>query len=196
MADFVSKCFKQLKLCQNQKKLPQHYCRTLDIPVTQPPVISSKNAGFSLVEMVVAASIFAMISVASYAAISSVLDARQAINTKRVAMSDLQRTHALLKNDIRYALNRSVRNELGDKENPLLIDNEGELIRLTTYYPAAGQTGRLKRVAWELKDKNLWRHEFTSLDRVSDVEKKQRKIAEKIEEITLAYYVLEEEKIQ
>jgi len=157
---------------------------------------SSQSQGFTLIEMVVAASVFAVISIASYATISSVLDAREAIEEKRLLMTSLQRTHALLKNDFRYALNRSVRDEFGDIVPPLLISQSSQLMQLTTLYPGADQTGKLKRVIWELKDSALWRNEYAVLDRAPDTQKVQRKVTSEVEQVIIYHFVLEDETIQ
>jgi general secretion pathway protein J len=138
--------------------------------------------------MVVAASVFAVLSVVSYTAITGVLNGRNVVEEKRSEMVALQRAYGLLKNDLRYALPRSVRDELGDFEQALLIDENDELLRLTTQYPSIGSSSNIKRVVWEVKEGGLWRNHYVVLDRTEGTEIVRRKILNDIAETNVYAY--------
>lgn len=144
--------------------------------------------GFTLVEMVVAVAVFAVISVASYSTINVVLNGRSIINQKHEQLSSLQRMHALMKNDFRYALNRSVRNEFGDTEAPFMANQDGELFRLTTLYPRVEGAGKLKRVSWVVEDGSVWRNEFAALDRGQEEGKFRREIIQGVELVNMYFF--------
>ena len=148
--------------------------------------------GFTLIELVVASAVFAVLAVISYSGISAVLDNRQAIDEKRQQVIALQRVYALLKNDLRYATARPVRDELGDFESAMIIDQNGELLRITTQYPTIG-ANKLKRVSWELKDNALWRNHFDVLDRVEGSEKYQRKLLDNLSQVNVYIHSLNEQ---
>lgn len=143
------------------------------------------SKGFTLIEMVVAGSVFAVLSIVSYTAINSVLDSRESINDKRNDIVALQRTHSLLKNDLRYAVARGVKDEFGEPKNALLIEKNGELIMLTAQYPTLGTQSDLKRVAWELKDNSLWRYHFEVLDRVEGTKIFEREILKEVAQVNI-----------
>ena len=155
-----------------------------------------KSAGFTLIEVMVAVSVFALISVASFAAINNVLTAREIIEDKQANLLSLQRTHAFLKNDIRYAVKRGIRDEFGEVQPPMLIDSGGNLLNLTTLYPDQNNVGKLKRVVWRLEDDNLWRDEYLVLDRSFAADRNSRLILEDIEEITIHHYAVQDGQVQ
>ena len=158
--------------------------------------IFGKTKGFTLVEVMVAVSVFAVISVASYAAISNVLTAREIIEDKQVNLLSLQRSHSLLKNDIRYVVKRGIRDEFSDFQQPILINDGGSLLSLTTLYPSQNNLSRLKRVDWVLEEGKLWRNEYLVLDRSFATEKKSRLILQEIEEMTIYHYAIDNDRVQ
>jgi len=146
------------------------------------------SSGFTLVEMVVAATIFVVISMASYAAINNVLNSRERINETYESLTELQRVYALLKNDILYMQNRSIRDEFGIVEEAFVSINSDELFRLTTLYPGPNQTASSKRIVWEFSDGSLWRKEYETLDRGSDDLKSQRRLLSGVDQVNVFFY--------
>ena len=99
-----------------------------------------KSGGFTLLEMVVAIGIFSVIAAISYASIDRFLDIRTTIKLRHDQLRLLQRTMGLMEMDMRFMLNRPVRDGFGDDEASLisfgsLALDEGELVRLTTSQP-------------------------------------------------------------
>lgn len=141
---------------------------------------TNRSKGFTLVEMLVAASIFAVLSVVSYTAITAVLSARTTVADKRSEIIVMQRVYGLLKNDLRYALPRKARDELGGTEPPLLVDSRGELLRLTTQYPSLGSSSNIKRVVWELEGTSLWRSHYSVIDGSEGVLVARRKLLDNV----------------
>lgn len=146
---------------------------------------TKKSKGFTLIEMLVAASVFAVLSVVSYTAITAVLSARTTVENKRSEIVVMQRVYGLLKNDLRYALPRKARDELGGIEPPLLIDTKGELIRLTTQYPSIGKKSNIKRVVWELESSSLWRSHYSVIDGAEGVLVARRKLLDNVAQIAV-----------
>ena len=76
----------------------------------------------------------------------------------------------MLDRDLRYAVPRSVRNDLGQVEDAVVIDNPsglpGEKIRTTTAYPGYNQSGTevLFRIAWQFDGGNIYRYVWNTLD--------------------------------
>jgi len=155
-----------------------------------------KSAGFTLIEVMVAVSVFALISVASFAAINNVLTAREIIEDKQANLLSLQRSHTFLKNDIRYAVKRAIRDEFGDVQPPMVIDNGGNLLSLTALYPDQNNLGKLKRIVWRLEDDNLWRDEYLVLDRSFAPDRNSRLILADIEELTIHHYADQDGQVQ
>ena len=101
----------------------------------------------------------------------------------------------LLEQDLRYAVDRGVRDEYGDLEPAFLgsIDQplaEGERLRLTTVRPAPVGAGihRVTRVAWRLNDGALYRVSWRVLDRDIDSEGYRRRVMTDIDDIGFRYF--------
>lgn len=144
-----------------------------------------KGDGFTLLEVIVAISIFTIIAAVSYAAINGIVSGKQTIEVKRQQIVSMQRVYSLFKNDIRYALARSVRDELGDQEQALQVEKNGEIMRITAQYPSADSTVSIKRIAWELRDNRLLRKQFGSLDRVEGNDKSGRVLLTDVAEVNI-----------
>lgn len=129
--------------------------------------------GFTLLELLVAISIFGLLSVIAYSGLNSVLNTRQALDEHMERLAEIQRTNLFLTADLRQIIKRGIRDEYGDLQNPL-ISNElnsditSRLIELTrSGYPnPLGVTrSNLQRVAYRLEENTLYRLSWTELDR-------------------------------
>lgn len=152
------------------------------------------SRAFTLLEMVIAISIFAVIAAICYSALNNFLDARAHINEENEKIRQLQRVFVLLEQDLRYAVNRPVRNEYGDLEPAFLAATddtlaEGERLRLTTLRPAPTAAGghQLTRVAWRLADGELFRVTWRVLDRDIDSPEYRRRLIGDVENIELSF---------
>jgi general secretion pathway protein J len=153
------------------------------------------SRGFTLLEMVVSIGIFAIIAAISYSALNGFLDARAHLNSQNDRLRALQTMFVLLEQDLRYAVNRTVRDEYGDAE-PAFAGNvdlplaDGERLRLSTVRPAPVGGGRhqLERVAWRLIDGALYRVSWRVLDRDIDSEGYSRRVMDNIDDIGFRYF--------
>lgn len=156
--------------------------------------------GFTLLEMVVAIGIFAIIAAISYAALNNFLDAREQLTARRADIQGLQSALVLLERDLRYAVNRPVRNQFGDPEPAFFggddtLGDNGELLRLTSAQPATGAGGmqQLRRVAWRLNNGELSRVTWRVLDRYLDSMEYERVLLEDVESIQIRYFSFNED---
>lgn len=131
------------------------------------------QTGFTLLELLVAISIFALLSVIAYSGLNSVLNARQTLDENMDRLAEIQRTNLFMGSDLRQILDRGIRDEYGDQQNPLIsnelnYDITGRLIELThSGYPNPLGTSRsnLQRVAYRIEENTLYRMSWTELDR-------------------------------
>ncbi len=151
----------------------------------------SRQTGFTLIEMLVAVAIMASVAAISYATLNQYLLVRERLAQQSEALQKLQKLFILLDRDLRFAVNRPVRDELGEVEAALSIDADsalaGELLRLTVSAPDTFNPGlaSLSRVAWRLQDGVMFRDQYAVLDRDFDSEPAVLQVIEGVESIDM-----------
>lgn len=124
--------------------------------------------GFTLVEMLVAVAIFAVLAVLAYAGLDAVLRQRSDLETHYREQYALQRAYLVMQRDFSQAAPRSVRDQLGGPLPALRGDPDGTQVALTRDgypNPAGLRRSGLLRVRYVLRDHVLERLQFNELDR-------------------------------
>jgi general secretion pathway protein J len=129
-----------------------------------------RAAGFTLVEMLVALGIFALLGLMSSQLVGRIMDVQEAVGVRGERLAAIQRTMDLLQRDVLQAINRSVRDELGDSLAPLRVapDAPLEITRLGLRNPLDLPRSDEVRVAYTLRDGTLYRSIWGVLDRAND----------------------------
>lgn len=131
-----------------------------------------RQTGFTLLELLVALSIFALLAAMAYGGLNTVLKTRKATDTQAERLARLQQTFFWLERDIVQAIDRPIRDEYGDPQPALrgvtLGDLRLELTRNGWRNPVGRVRSHLQRVAWGLKDERLMRYYWNVLDRAQD----------------------------
>ena len=128
------------------------------------------QAGFTLIEVLVAISVFAIIAALSFAALSQYIRVSEGLEARQQQITRIQTAISRLERDMRYAVDRTVRAEVGWAEPGLVVDNpyglDGEFIRVTTVEPDFRHpgAGRVQRVAWHIDSGVLYRSAWPVLD--------------------------------
>ena len=149
------------------------------------------STGFTLVEVLVAMAITALISVVAYGALSSALSGAESLRSAMVRSQDINQTLALLSRDIRQVVKRPISDEF-DQRAPAL--SGGELSRYPLTLTRAGwhnSTGAprstLQRVSWWIEDDVLWRAHFPVLDRTPGTEAIETAMLEDVERFEVRF---------
>lgn len=137
--------------------------------VRYPPNIYGKK-GFTLIEVMVAVGIFAVIASIVGPAMVQFLDLRERVNKKQDQLEGLQKTFLFLANDFRYAANRLGKDEYGDEGDATLVVGDDSLVDMTAAYPdySLGGLNVPRRVRWVLQDNELQRIQSPVMDPGSD----------------------------
>lgn len=131
--------------------------------------------GFTLIEVLVAMAITALVAMMSYSALSTALSSAERLRTGTERAQEIGQVMAMLSRDIRQVVKRPVIDEFG-QQVPAVTG--GELARDMLTVTRAGwhnSTGAprstLQRVHWWTEDKTLWRGYFPVLDRTAGTER-------------------------
>jgi general secretion pathway protein J len=129
--------------------------------------------GFTLLEVLVAISIFAIIGLGANTVLRTVIDTQSRVKTDSDAFSDLSRALAMIERDLSHVVARGVRDEYGEPLSALMI-GEGlyaiEFTRAGWNNPARHPRSELQRVAYQVEDEILYRYFWQVLDRAEDSE--------------------------
>ena len=126
-----------------------------------------RQGGFTLIEMLVAMAIFAVVGGISATLMSQVLANEATMGVRSERLGELQRAMLILKRDLMQITDRSVRDMLGEAMPPVMIGSNGmiEFSRLGWRNPLGARRAELQRVAYRLEDGNLLRAYWNVLDR-------------------------------
>ncbi|KAB7648993.1 type II secretion system minor pseudopilin GspJ [Polymorphobacter fuscus] len=119
-----------------------------------------RTAGFTLVEMLIALSIFALLSIGGVSLLSFSIDSRQRTTERLDSLASVVRTRSLLTADLAQATPRTWRDESGLRR-PAFAGNSGEaalqLVRGGWANDGAAPRSSLQRVAYRLDGDRLVR---------------------------------------
>lgn len=144
------------------------------MPMSIAQMKSESARGFTLLEVLLAMAITAMVAVMAYAGLSTAITAAERHGEMVQRLGDVQTAVGWIVRDLRQNVNRPIADARGDTR-PALIgnsqDNE-ELLELTRSgwdNPRGQRRSALQRVHYRLDaDHNLWRDHWLVLDRIDD----------------------------
>jgi len=130
------------------------------------------NRGFTLMEVLVVLSVFAIIGVMASQIVGRVLENQQLLAIRGDRLAELQRAMLILQRDVMQLNPRGVRDELGDPLEALLIGADGmmEFTRAGWRNPLQQPRAELQRVGYVIQEETLYRVYWPTLDRAPQVE--------------------------
>jgi len=142
--------------------------------------------GFTLLELLVALAVFAIMATAAYSGLRNVLFTRAAVEEQNRRLAAVQLTVFRLEQDIQQAVLRGVRDEYGDPQPALrggdLLDDALILTRAGWDNPLSQSRATLQRVAYRLREGRLWRLHWDVLDRGGPVAPRETMLIDQVQE--------------
>jgi len=139
----------------------------------------SQQQGFTLLEILIALAIFAVMSMMAYAGLAAVLDARASTVPRAQQLAQLQTTLYLLNEDLSQVINRPIRDQMGSSEPAFSIGRGNEILVFTRTVPSWSMNSsenNLLRVSYSLEKEALYRRVWTIPDRTQQTEYRRRKL--------------------
>ena len=136
------------------------------------PLRTSLPPGFTLLEMLVALGVFAVIGLLSAQIVTQMVDVNERTRARADRLVEVQRAVELIRRDVQQLAHRHVRDELGEPV-PTLDVNQVGVMRFTRRgwsNPLERQRSELQRVAYVLEGDLLYRVFWPVLDRGADTQ--------------------------
>lgn len=134
--------------------------------------MTRRPAGFTLLELLIAISIFALLGLGTYRMLDSVLRTDAATRAQEQRLRELVRAMAAFERDILQAQRRPIRDPYGDARAALV--GEGgeqsaiEVTRSGWRNPLGTPRSTLQRVRWQLSGEQWQRRYWTVIDQAQD----------------------------
>lgn len=126
-----------------------------------------RQGGFTLLEVLIAVTITAVIGLGVWQVMSGVITARDRVNELAEEFDGLQRAMLLLERDLMQVVNRSARDVYGDYQLAMTSREEDFALLLTRQgwrNPLGSRRSGLQRVAWEYTGEELRRRYWPVVD--------------------------------
>ena len=124
-----------------------------------------RSSGFTLLEMIVAVAIFAVMAAIAYTGLNHTIKVGNQVSESNLRLSELQFALSYFSRDWLQVSSRKVRNQYGDEENNIIIaDNSVSFTRGGWTNILQRKRSNLQRVQYLLVDNKLVRRHWLSLD--------------------------------
>lgn len=153
--------------------------------------MNAGSRGFTLLELLVALAVFAIMSVAAYGGLRSVLFTRAAVEEQSRRLAAVQLAVFRLEQDIGQAVPRGIRDEYGEPQAALLggelASDRLTLTRAGWDNPLGQPRANLQRVAYRLRDGRLWRLHWDVLDRGGSLDPRETLLLDRVREFRVRF---------
>ena len=152
---------------------------------------SIKQQGFTLLELLIASIIFAIMAVMAYGGLDNVMSNSESAQQALKRLQQIQQSVSVLNRDFSQIVPRPIRDEFGTPQ-PFLtagnnIDNLIELSRGGRVNPANLLRSSLLRIAYQFDDETLVRLQWPQMDRAQETEAKKTILIDNLDKVTLRF---------
>lgn len=155
------------------------------------PSLPVKQQGFTLLELLIASIIFAIMAIMAYGGLDNVLSNSKVSEQALKRLQQIQQSVSVLNRDLSQIIQRSIRDEYGNTQPYLSAGNNldylVEFSRGGRVNPANLLRSSLLRVAYRFEEDKLIRLQWQQLDRAQGIEPKQTTLIDDIENVTLRF---------
>ncbi|RDH82424.1 MAG: type II secretion system protein GspJ [endosymbiont of Galathealinum brachiosum] len=149
-----------------------------------------KKSGFTLIEVIIAMAIFAIVSVLAYTGLHSVITSKSRTEAALDRLQELQMSVLTLTGDLQYLSNRDGHDALGGQLLKVTTQDSDYILAFTRNgwrNPANQARSSLQRVAYQLDEDRLKRIYWPHVDRADDEQVVERTLITNIESLELRF---------
>ena len=157
---------------------------------------SLKSFGFTLFEMLIAVSIFAVIGVMSMSSLIQVGETGEQVSSAQQRLSNIQFMLAYIGKDVTQLVNRKVRDQYGDEQPQLILkDNSLTFTRQGWSNLLQQPRSNLQRVEYVVQDETLVRRFWPELDQAYTERKLEQPLLSGIQDFSIKFITKGKEKL-
>ena len=146
---------------------------------------SNKTLGFTLVEILVALLVFAVVGLLSTRLLSQSIDNQNNLQDRGQRLAEIHRAIRVLQRDIVQLSRRKIRDAQGEELPALMVSDQGaiEFSRVGWRNPLRQPRSEVQRVGYRWQDEKIIRGYWLALDRSYDAEPAYQTLLEDVEAI-------------
>lgn len=150
-----------------------------------------RQSGFTLLELIIAVGIFALMSAMAYSGLNSALSTQKHADSQAERLAQLQKAMLIIGRDIEQAINRPVRDNYADELAAMTGGGFGssilEFSRTGRSNPMKQQRSHLQRVGYVMAEDQLLRQAWPVVDRSLNSEAYEGVLLEAVNSVDLRF---------
>lgn len=152
----------------------------------------SRQRGFTLIEILVAITVFAVVAAMAYGGLNGILRQRDAVRDSMRQLKALQQGFTIISRDLSQAAPRRIRDTVDAQPRPALAGATQNIPALALTRggwsnPLGEARGTLQRVAYQLDDHKLVRLTWRVLDRSRQIEPRRQVLFKNVRALRLRF---------
>ena len=149
------------------------------------------SPGFTLLELLVAVAVFAVLSAMAYGGLRNVIDNSQQTEVSMLRLQQVQLAMLKITRDFTQLSQRNIRDEYGNVTNYILTGDGGDIViefsRGGRRNPAELLRSHLQRVAYKIEENTLSRLHWPHLDRTQEMLPYESVLLEDVENASIRF---------
>ena len=155
-----------------------------------PQCIHQSNQGFTLLELIIAISIFAIVSILTYQGLNSVVQASHGTEKKANELKQLQLAMVFIYRDMKQIAPRRMNDGGGQPKAALVTGSSDQIIEFTrdgNPNPAGTLRSSLQRVRYVIDEEALYRLSWNLVDHTENTEPLKMLLLEDVTSLTFRF---------
>ena len=156
-----------------------------------PSISARRSDGFTLLELLVAVAIFAVLAAIAYGGLQQVLSTRAHVDQLQQRLARLQMAVVLMERDLQQAVARPIRDDLGGPlpamQGGAGADSLMEFSRAGRLNPLSQPRASIQRVSYRIVQGRLMRQTWAVLDRAPDSAPQQAELLPQVDDARVRF---------